>query len=340
MPAAQKKLENEPFWTRLWLTMLWGGNTAYWSPLAHRNTGWEFWVQPDGENVPMWKLRRSVDEATVNSVPYQNSIATNPNTKEQYKLPTESHVLAHSSSIWAGTYNGEPVQSAKVENGRTVFRSVSYGYPWQQNKYARVPVTKDPVLHCGDPNWASDRHANIYDPSTGDMHELISYDENVADTPVSNQALGWGRWNNGVLVEGEAATATGNSITSTLWDRDSITDPHTLGFVTFDYEGADGTPGFKGPVAGALYFLPTNSPSYKAMYALGGECRAVVQAMNKHGVLLQDRSGYGYDDAPDNTAPGKAAKTPGLGIQWGAWTRTTNLHLLKVSVHDLRMVVG
>ena len=48
---------------------------------------------------------------------------------------------------------------------------------------------------------ASDRHVCIFDPVTREVHELIQFDEHAPDTPLTNQALGWGVWKDGVLIE-------------------------------------------------------------------------------------------------------------------------------------------
>ena len=336
MPTANKVLQNEPFMTRFWLTLLYGPNPDFWSEFAHRATGWEYWKQPDGELVPMWKDRTKLPILS-KTEPYPSSYGINANTKERYLIKTEHHTIGAAMGLWQGTYGGEPVQMAKVENGKTVFRSVSYGYSWNQDLYAQVPVTQNPVQHCGGPNVASDRHVCIYDPNSGEMHELIQYDEVVGDTIFNNQALGWVKFKDGKKIAGTNATASGESITGMMWDRDSRLDLHRLGLILGDYVGADGSLE-SGPKINDIYVLPADSPSYKAMVKLGGECAAIAVAANTYGLKVVDRSGYD-DPGSTHTAPGKNMRAPGLWIQWGSWYRTTNINSLNIKLHELRRIV-
>jgi len=335
MPVANKDFGAEPFWTRFFLSMFYGGNPDYWSETAHRNTGWEFWKQPDGEMVPVWKDRTLVGASIKDSFEFPTSTFVDIATNKSYVVDTTKDVFKHSSSLWMGSYNGEPMQYAKVENGILITRSVSYGYPWFQNQYANVPLpASGRYEHCGGPNVASDRHVCIFDPVTREVHELIQFDEHAPDTPVTNQALGWGVWKDGVLVEGDSVTATETAISSVIWDRNSRNAPHRLGMVLSDYVGADGTL-TNGPEAGGIFYLPSESESYKAMFALGGECAALAKAASDYGIKLFDRSGYGSETI-NNGAPVRKTKTPTIVTQWGAWNRTTNLDKLHIRLHDLR----
>lgn len=336
MPRANRTLDQDNWLTRMWLTFLYGPNTWAWSEFAHRATNWEYWLQPDGEVVPLWKNREKLNHNLIKSVQFPTSMATNSLTKEVYQIQTKNDAITWSTKLWMGSYNGEPVQMAKIENGKSVLRSVSHGYSWNQNQYAMVPVPESGVyLHCGDPNVANDRHSAIYDPSTGYVHELIQFDDKAPDTPFTNQALGWGMFKNGSLLDGDSVTATGNSITAHLWDRTSFTNPHKIGFTLGDYQGADGTL-TSGPQAGGTFFLSDKSESYQEMVRIGGECAAIAKAAHAHGLLLIDRSGY---TDSSNSNPGTKMVSPSINIQYGAWMRSTNLDQLKIKVHDLRAVI-
>ncbi len=334
MPRAQQTLDDVGWLERTLLRLFFGGAPWAWSPQAHKMTGWRFWAQPDGEVLPLYKDRDEVADVEFADQPYPESVAIDPNTKARYPIDTTDDAICYSVDLWMGTYNGEPVQVGHP--GR--YRTVTYGYAeYGVHKIApAVPVPVGDVLHCGDPNIASDRHAIILDPNTGEVHELIQYDEHAPDTAVTNQALGWGKWKDGRLVEGESSTATNTAIHTRLWDRTSADQGgHELGFVLGDYVGADGTL-VEGPHAGDWYYLPSSSESYRAMVALGGECAAVARAANKYGLRLVDRSGYA--DVSGNLVPGRKMKMPAIGIQWGAWARSTNLGRLEIAVHDLRLV--
>lgn len=337
MPTANKDLESEPFFTKFFLRLMYGANPDYWSEFAHKSTGWEYWKQPDGEELPIWKDRTTIP-LLFKSEPLPKSVATNPTTKIDYNIPTEDDILVAGLGLWQGTYGGEPVQIAKVENGKTVYRSVSYGYQWSQDLYAQVPVTKNRVEHCGGPNVASDRHVCIYDPIADEMHELIQYDEAITDTIFTNQALGWVKFKNGKKIDGTTVTASGESITGKMWDRNSHVYPHRLGLILGDYVGGDGTL-TSGPAINDLLYLPNDSDSYKSMVKLGGECAAIAKTANTHGLKIVDRSGYS-DPGATNTTPGKRPKAPSIWIQWGAWYRTTNINSLKIRLHDLRRVIN
>lgn len=336
MPRANRTLDQDSWLTRWWLTLLYGPNPWVWSEFAHRATGWEYWEQPDGEVVPLWKNREKINHNSGKSVQYPISMATNARTKNTYQIPTLGDAITWSTGLYMGSYNGEPVQLAKVQNGRAVTRTVSYGYSWSQDRYASVPLPESGrYLHCGDPNTANDRHSAIYDPTTSYVHELIQFDEYAVDTPFTNQALNWGIFKDGVLVDGNPVTATGNSVTAYLWDRTSYNRPHRLGLTLGDYVGADGTL-TSGPQAGDVFFLSEMSESYQEMVKLGGECAAIAKAANEYGLLLIDRSGY-VDSS--NLNPGTKMKAPSINIQYGSWMRSTNLDRLKIKVHDLRLVI-
>lgn len=329
MPVANKTLDQDPFFTRLLLSIIHGSNPDYWSELSHKVTGWEYWKQPDGESLALPKNKVTVDRNSKTS-PYPKSVLKSP-TGVDYIVDTTKDAIRYSSKIWMGTYRGEPVQIANVVSGKVVTRSVSYGYHWNQDLYAEVPVVAGRLEHCGGPNVSSDRHVCIYDPVNGVVHELCQYDEFATDTPVTNQALSWAKFRNGKMIEGTAVTATSESITYHMWDRNSrASGGHRLGFIVGDYVGADGTL-TSGPKAGGLLVLPKESESYRKMTALGGECAAVVDALSVFGARIVDRSGYS-DSAQTRM------KAPDIWTQWGSWTRTTNLDLLNILVHDLLVV--
>lgn len=345
MPRANTDFNSLPWydWRKISNGILWGFDVNYWSPLAHKMTKWEYWPQPDGERIELFKVRTKVSEIPSSStVPWQESAYRNAQGERVVVPDMATGVVAYFTGLWEGTYLGEPVQmGAKDKNNMPMYRPATYGYA-EYGDHFQVPSPGLPLPasgryeHCGGPNIASDRHVNIVDPVDGSVHELIQFDDTVADTPLNNQALMWGQWKDGKLLRGNASTATGTSITSMLWDRTSKDrGGHRLGLVTADYKGADGTL-TEGPVAGEIYYLPRDSASYKAMKALGGECAAIADALADFGCLLCDRNGYADSD---NRTPGKKPKAPAVGIQWGAWARNTNLDKLRIAVSDLRMIV-
>lgn len=346
MPRANTDFNSLPWWDwrKISNGILWGFDVNNWSALAHKMTKWEYWPQPDGEKITLFKIKTKVSEVpAASTVPWQEAAHRNRDG-ERVTIPALSAgIIGYFTGLWEGTYGGEPVQmGARDKSNVPMYRAATYGYA----EYGDHFMVPDPGLplpasgryeHCGGPNIASDRHVNIVDPASGNVHELIQFDDTAPDTPISNQALAWGLWSpDGKLLRGTASTATGTSITSMLWDRTSRErGGHRLGLVTADYVGADGTL-TEGPIAGEIYYLPRDSASYKAMKALGGECAAIADALADYGCLLCDRNGYGDSD---NRTPGKLPKAPAVGIQWGAWARNTNLDKLRIPLSELRMIV-
>lgn len=341
MPRAEQTLNDLGWLERILLVLAFGPEPKNWSPFAHRLTEWRFWEQPDGEKIVVFKHNRLLtSEQKLGATPYPQSVAIDPKTKGRYPIDTSADAITHSSRIWNGTYSGEPLQMGRVDKitGQEMFRPVSYGYA-EYGVHKNVPAPGVPLPasftyeHCGGPNIASDRHVIIVEPRSGAVHELIMFDDEAHDSAFSNQALGWGKWMDGVLIAGESSTATNTAIHTRLWDRTSRErGGHELGLVLGDYVGADGTL-VEGPRAGDRYYLPAESPAYKAMVALGGECKAVAESANIYGLLIVDRNGY--IDSPSNTVPGTKMKSPGIGIQWGAWQRDTNLDKLNIPVNQL-----
>lgn len=344
MPRANTDFNSLPFFTKLGLGILFGFDPNSWSPWAHKVTKWEYWPQPDGEKIELYKVRTKVSEIPSSSTtPWQEAAHLNSQGERVTVPALAAGAIGYFVGLWEGTYGGEPIQmGARDKNNTPMYRQVTYGYA-EYGDHFHVPSPGLPLPasgryeHCGGPNVASDRHVSIVDPASGCVHELIQFDDAAPDTAFSNQALAWGLWGqDGRLLMGTASTATGTSITSMLWDRTSRErGGHRLGLVTADYVGADGTL-TEGPLAGEIYYLSRDSASYKAMKALGGECAAIADALADFGCLLCDRSGY---EDSDNKTPGKKPKAPAIGIQWGSWSRNTNLDKLRIPLSELRMIV-
>lgn len=216
-----------------------------------------------------------------------------------------------------------------MQLGRNEYRNVTWGsgYGRVQQIWARIPL---PALGnrywvTGYPTPMFDKHCVIMDVD-GSVHELIKFDQ---DAPVliaglPQQALNYGRWKNGVLISGVPVTRADLPLHAYTWGAGSINNPHCQAFTVQDYRFGDGSKEFAaqwpdGCACGEWFYLPEDSPSYRAMFRLGGECRARAVALNMYGARLIDRGGR-----------------TSFHTQAGSWADATNTRDFTIDIRDLR----
>lgn len=226
-----------------------------------------------------------------------------------------------SSGVAAGT----PMQL-----GTDVFRTVWWGGGYGKSEQFRATIPKPRLGRywvTGYPVPMFDRRC-IIAGNDGSVHELIQFDQDAPKRApgLPQQALGYGRWRDGVLVEGRTITASDLPGHMYVWGPGSAAAPHQQGLVVADYQGGKDGQLTRGPVCGAWYALDPLSESYRQMIALGGECAARARALAELGCRITDRNG--------------GSGGPNLLTQAGAWTAATNLHLFRVPLSDLRRVLA
>jgi hypothetical protein len=185
----------------------------------------------------------------------------------------------------------------------------------------------------GYPAPQFDRRCIIVGPD-GDVHELLQFDQDAPERAAgwAQQALRYGRFRDGELVDGQPITASRLPGHVYVWGPGSFEEPHTQALVLDNYVGGDGDL-TTGPVCGGWYALDPTSDSYQAMVALGGECAARAVALATYGLRVIDRNGIGR---PAHLGPNVAS----LLTQAGTWTAATNLHRFRVPLTDLRRVAA
>jgi hypothetical protein len=287
----------------------------------HMLTGWTTYTQPPAERVDVPRARSRVLE----SVPFDWPEAFRPLTISVGKCYTANR---------KGVGSGTPMQ-----NGLATTRSVTWGWSAHgEQEHARVPRPASGWYWLtGHPSPLFDRHCIITAPD-GSVHELIQFDPFAAPggPPLPNQALGWGLWRDGELVDGKASTATGYASHRFIWTPWSHEDPHEQRLVLHDYVGADGALSV-GPVAGTRWVVDRDSVSYAAMVALGGMCAMRAEALATWGARLIDRSGY-EDASVESREVGTRPQPPSLTTQPGRQWKGTNMHRFRVDLSDLRLV--
>lgn len=280
---------------------------------ADKLTNYQYWTIPLAENIdpPRIRVRVSPD----GPINWESEVV-------------DLYVDFRGRPMADGTMTGNTAQL-----GTATFRSLTWGYAIWGQIGATNPEYKTRIPRplsgwywiTGHPRPAYDEGCIIKEPHPTQtiIHELVQFDPNQPENIFSNQALTWGKWVDGQLVEGKSSSATGGCISTYLWTPWSRENPHRLSMVVWDYIGADGTYVDKGVEAGRIVMLDPNSDSYKNMVALGGECAAIAKAAAEYGVLVADRR-VGV------TTPGSASFRIQPGAQWSS----TNLSQLKIRQGD------
>jgi hypothetical protein len=236
----------------------------------------------------------------------------------------------------SGVGQGTPMQRGRVET-----RSLTYGggYGKFESNRTRIPL---PVLTnywlSGYPSPTFDKRCIVAGADPREVVEMNHLDPWLPELPAGmpQQALGFGRFYDGELIEGEACTATGLPVHPYCWGPGSSSNSHTQALVVADYVGADGLL-TDGPLAGGWFALDPASLSYRRMVAAGGECASRAIALVIYGCRLIDRSGYA--DAGSREV-GTIPHPPKLHTQAGAWVASTNLNKFEVALADLRRVIA
>lgn len=285
---------------------------------ADRMTNYQFWTIPPAEDVDPPRIRTQV-------VP-NGPIVWEPAITDQYVINYRGKPQTD------GVMTGTPMQWGLIEK----FRSVTWGWA----KYGEIGA-RDLKFKAKIPNpktgwyWITgtplpmyDRGAIIREPHQTKrvFHELVQFDPNQVENYISNQALTWGKFEDGVLVAGRHSSATNTPIHPYVWTPTSKDNPHRTSIVVDNYKGADGdlNPDGPGVIAGSIVMLDPSSPSYKEMIALGGECAAIAEAAATMGCVVADRI------MGDHTV----AKYPAMRIQPGAQWAKTNINQLKIRQVD------
>lgn len=270
---------------------------------ADKMTNYQYWKVPPAENVDPPRVVVGVLPAAPIPWPdWQKAETVNFRIKPMVD----------------GVMIGRPMQWGLASQKR-----ISWGYKEYGDKfYTRIPNPKSGwYWRTGHPVPMYDRHCIVREPSeTGKVfHEMIQLDPNVdPDSVLTNNALGWGKFVDGVLVDGTYSTAPDISAHAYVWTPWSKEKKHRLALTVTDYSGADGDlKDGEGVRAGSLVVLDKNSKSYKEMIALGGECALIAEAAAEYGAIVIDRGG-----------------TPSLAIQPGAQWAGTNIGSLKIAQGD------
>jgi len=238
-----------------------------------------------------------------------------------------------------GGYRGTPgsdgvMTGTPIQWGTDKKRSLTFGYAEYGNIGALNPAykTKIPLPKLGwywitgHPVPMFDKICMIREPHPTDViiHEMIQFDHYQPENNISNQALDWGKFVNGVSVEGETISATKQSVSNHLitpWVQEK---PHRPSMIVRNYIGADGpntgitlTEETGGIRAGSLVMLDPNSDSYKSMIAKGGVCATIAQMCVDYGVLVAD-----------------IGNSMGFRIQPGAQWKNTNISEMQIKATD------
>jgi hypothetical protein len=282
---------------------------------ADKLTKYQYWTIPMAENIDPPRIRDRVS----------------PDGPINWETGAEDFIIDHRSTVMKdGVLTGIPAQW-----GTTQMRSLTWGYAiWGQigalrpEYKTRIPrpasgwywVTGHPVPSFDEGCIVREPHA-----TQTIIHELIQFDPFAQENIATNQALGWGKWVDGVLVEGRSVSATRDSVSKYLWTPWSSQNPHRLSMVVWNYIGADGDLVDEGVEAGRVVMLDPNSESYKNMVALGGECEAIAKAAAEFGVLVADIKGPSPEGNP---------RAASFRIQPGAQWLSTNIDKLELRHGD------
>lgn len=272
---------------------------------ADRMTNYQYWTIPLAEDVDPPRFTTKVRPTTPIPWPAWQKLELINFTGKPMK---------------DGVMTGRPMQW-----GTDRQRSISWGYLEYGDKFsAFLPLPKLGFYWTtGYPVPMYDRHCIVREPSaTGKkiFHETIQLDPGVdPKSALSNNALGWGKYEDGSLVDGTYSTAPDVVCHPHVWTPWSKNNPHRLALTVTDYYGADGD--IKDPnagvMAGSLVVLDRNSKSYKDNIALGGEAALIAEAAAEYGAVVIDRGG-----------------TPSFAIQPGRQWGATNISKMKIAQGD------
>ncbi len=270
---------------------------------ADKLTNYQYWTVPPAENVDPPRIKKVVTAGdTINLPDFQ---------KDQL-------VNAHRGKPMVdGVMVGRPMQW-----GTESQRTISWGYKEYGYKFfAKLPLPKSGWYWVtGHPVPMYDKHCIVREPSaTGKVfHEMIQLDPFVdPNSALTNNALGWGRFIDGNLVDGKYSTASRIAAHPYVWTPWSKEDPHRLALTVTNYEGADGDLKGIGIKAGSLVMLPESSDSYQKMIALGGECKLIAESLRTYGAIVIDRGG-----------------TNGFAVQPGSQWQSTNISKFSIRLSD------
>jgi hypothetical protein len=270
---------------------------------ADRMTNYQYWTVPPAENVDPPRILDKVQPGASITLP---------------DFQKDQLVDAHRGKPQDdGVMTGRPMQW-----GTTTMRSISWGYlKYGQKNFAKLPAPKSGwYWKTGHPVPMYDRHCIVRFPDATKkvFHETIQLDETVdPNSNLTNNALGWGRFEDGVLVSGRETTATDNVAHVYVWTPWSKENPHRMSITVTNYDGADGDLEGIGIKAGSLVTLPVTSQSYQQMVALGGECEVIAKALATYGAVVIDRGG-----------------SNGFAVQPGSQWQTTNIAKFQVKLSD------
>lgn len=300
---------------------------TFWDFVRSWFGGWGWFPLPEGDRTLCPKDRRLV--GTTKSCDWAHMSDHMTNRQNVAQVGSD------------GVGSGVPIQQGRLDT-RTLYWGGGYGRVEQYTTTIPKPRSGG-YWTTGYPLPAFDRHCIIVeagDPTI--VHELIQFDPNAPrrDKGWPQQAMGWGRWKDGFLIDGRPTTAPDLPQHPYIWGPGSADNPHMQGLVVDDYLGADGSKAFaarypNGPKAGGWYALDPRSTSYARMWALGGECRARAEALAHFGCRITDRKMTTADLVNMNSK----IQTPHLLTQAGGWAGRTNNHQFSVALADLREVV-
>jgi hypothetical protein len=272
--------------------------------IADRMTNFRHWRTPPAENV---------DPPRIQNIVYPGESINWP---EKQALEFINGITAR--PMVDGVMTGRPMQW-----GNKTFRRISWGYlEYGIKLFGELPnPARGWYWKTGHPVPMYDRHCIVREPIMDKyiFHETIQLDENVDPNNIlTNNALGWGKFENGVLVDGKYSTATDNPAHLYVWTPWSKENPHKLALTVTNYHGADGdfAEGV-GVKAGSNVVLGRDSESYRKMMDLGGECAILAQAAATYGAVIIDRG-----------------NTNSFAIQPGSQWHSTNIAAFRVQLKD------
>lgn len=306
--------------------MLTGKDPRVWPEVWHERTSWKHYIQPDAEAIYVPKVRKRSIESRSFWWP------------EMYLGVTIKQTDPGGANLY-GTGTGMPIQM-----GTDSMRNVTYGWAvYGQQSKMKIPTPASGKYWIGGaPRPAYDKNACIVAPS-GDVYELIQFDPNAPETPITNQALGIGVFRDKELIAGKPTGAGKVANSAYSWDVTSSKRPHTQRLVVADYYGHDGLLppedklGYDTPKINDLFILDPDSKSMEKMLALGGDCAERAWALTTWGCEILDRSGYS-DTKASEFKIGKVPHAPTLSIQAGSWPEGSNIAQFEIAIEDLRYV--
>jgi hypothetical protein len=271
--------------------------------------GWGFYPIAD---TPVLSLPRCRDEVgSLSNYDWGPYAAASTRLADLARMPRD------------GVANGTPMQLGHPTERRTLYWGGGYGT--HESNRTTIPLPHAGAYWVtGHPSLAFDKRCIVAGPDG--VHELIQFDQLAPrrDPGWAQQALGWGLWVDGQLVDGRATTASDLGLHRYIWGPLSAAAPHQQAFTLPDYRDGDGTDEFaakypNGPRCGDWVALDPNSESYRKMVALGGECKARAEAFARKGARISDRGG-----------------SISVLTQAGRYWAGTNNHLFTVALKDLR----